>query len=75
MKGEQNLGSSDMKGLGDYAKYFNLVFIMAILIVVGAYGGITLDKTLKTNFPVFSLVGVLLGFVLSIYYLYRKAIK
>ena len=44
-----------------YAKYSTLAFQMVAIILVGAFGGRALDRTVDWEFPVFTLVLTLLA--------------
>ncbi len=56
------------QGLSNYAKYSGLAFQMIAFILIGVFGGIKLDKWLKLDFPVFTLVLSLFGTGMAIYY-------
>ena len=62
--------------LGFYAKYSALAFEMIIIILAGAFGGRELDKVVKWDFPVFTVVLTLLAAVAAVIYgvrdLFRK---
>jgi hypothetical protein len=40
---------------------------MAVIIVIGVFGGIKLDKLLKLNFPLFTVIFSLLSVFFAIY--------
>jgi hypothetical protein len=48
---------------------------MAAIIVGGVLGGIQLDKWLKIEFPIFTLVLTLLSVFLAMYYFIKDIIK
>jgi F0F1-type ATP synthase assembly protein I len=54
------------------ANFLGLSFQAGILIFLGAFGGLKLDKFLGTS-PLFLLLFVLLATVLAMYYIIRKA--
>lgn len=56
-----------VKSLNDYAKYSNMAFQMLVIMLLGVFGGIRLDKILKLNFPVCTVVLSLSGFLLAMY--------
>ena len=62
--------------VGFYAKYSALAFEMIIIILAGAFGGRELDKIVKWDFPVFTLVLTLLAAVGAVLFgardLFRK---
>jgi ATP synthase protein I len=55
------------RNLKDYARYSNLGMQMIVVILLGVFGGIQLDKRLHTKFPVFTVVLSFIGVVLGIY--------
>ena len=50
-----------VKSLNNYAKYSSLAFQMIVIILLVVFGGIKLDKWLKLEFPVFTVVLSLAG--------------
>ncbi len=57
----------EIKNLKDYARYSNLGLQMIVVILLGVFGGIKLDKYLQTKFPVFTVVLSFLGVILAMY--------
>jgi ATP synthase protein I len=55
------------RNLKDYARYSNLGMQMIVVILLGVFGGIQLDKRLHMKFPVFTVVLSFIGVVLGIY--------
>ena len=55
------------RNLKDYARYSNLGIQMIVVILLGVFGGIQLDKRLHMKFPVFTVVLSFIGVVLGIY--------
>jgi len=55
------------RNLKEYARYSNLGIQMIVVILLGVYGGIQLDKWLDLKFPVFTVVLSFLGVILGIY--------
>ncbi len=55
------------RNLKDYARYSNLGMQMIVVILLGVFGGIQLDKWLHMKFPVFTVVLSFIGVVLGIY--------
>jgi F0F1-type ATP synthase assembly protein I len=55
------------KSLSDYSRYSSLAFQMAAIILAGVVGGIKLDKWLKMNFPIFTVVLSLASVGLAMY--------
>jgi F0F1-type ATP synthase assembly protein I len=58
-----------------YAIYSSLGMQMAVIVLVGAFGGRALDKWIAWHFPVFTIVLTLLAIVLSILYGIREFFK
>jgi hypothetical protein len=48
---------------------------MIAIILAGVFGGIKLDKVVKWEFPVFTLIFTLLSVVLSMYYAVKDLIR
>jgi hypothetical protein len=44
------------KSLVSYTRYSNIAFQMLIIILIGVFGGVELDKWLKLSVPVFTIV-------------------
>jgi F0F1-type ATP synthase assembly protein I len=55
------------KNLKEYARYSNLGMQMIVVILLGVFGGIKLDKWLHTKFSIFTVVLSFLGVMLGIY--------
>ncbi len=55
------------RNLKEYARYSNLGIQMIVVILLGVFGGIQLDKWLDLKFPVFTVVLSFLGVILGIY--------
>ena len=62
--------------LADYARYSNLAFQMAVILLAGVFGGIKLDKVIQLDFPLFtvllSLIAVLAAIALAVRDLLKK---
>jgi F0F1-type ATP synthase assembly protein I len=56
------------KNLSSYSRYSGLAFQMIAFILIGVFGGIKLDKWLKLEFPVFTVILSLAGTGMAIYY-------
>jgi hypothetical protein len=63
------------KLLYSYSRYSSIAFQMLIIILVGVFGGIKLDKWLQFRFPVFTIVLSFTSVVLAIYTVTRDLIK
>lgn len=62
----------DPKRIG---KYLNMPFQMLAIIALGVFGGIHLDKLLKIEFPVFTILLALVAVSLAIYYIIKDFLK
>ncbi|MFP4620943.1 MAG: AtpZ/AtpI family protein [Bacteroidales bacterium] len=66
----------DKNPLREYARYSALAFQMMAVILLGVFGGIKLDERISgINFPLFTLVGTVVGVALSVYYAIRDFVK
>ncbi len=59
---------SKKKLFDSYARYSTIAVQMLVIILVGVFGGIELDKLIKLEFPVFTVVLSVLSVILAIYY-------
>ena len=76
MQEKQNKKSNKEKSkLTNYAKYSSIAFQMLLIILIGVFGGIKLDKYLNWEFPVFTVVFSILSVFLSIYFAIKDFIK
>ena len=55
------------RNLKEYARYSNLGIQMIVVILLGVFGGIQLDKWLHLKFPAFTVVLSFTGVILGIY--------
>jgi hypothetical protein len=58
-----------------YGKYSSMVFQMILIILIGTFGGQELDKLLKLQHPVFTIVLILVSAFLSLFYLFYTLLK
>ena len=63
-----------MKQLNEAAKYSSMAIQMLIIIGIGVFAGIKLDKWLHTKFPVFTIVLSLLSIGLALYYFIKETL-
>lgn len=63
------------KLLEGYARYTSIAFQMIVIILLGVFGGIELDKLTGWEFPVFTVVLSIFSVVLAIYSVTRDLIK
>jgi len=60
------------KPLGDYAKYSALGLQMAAFIVICTFAGRFLDSFKWVTFPIFTIIGLILGVFGSMYYMIKQ---
>ena len=63
------------KKLNAYAKYSSISIQMALIIIIGAFGGKKLDVFLNLDFPIFTLALSILGVVIAVYIAIKDIIK
>ena len=61
--------------LNSYVKYSGIAFQMIAIILIGVFGGMKLDKWLKTDKPVFTAILAVLAVFLSIYYSIKDLLR
>lgn len=71
---DQSSFKKKQKNLNDYARFSGIAFQMAIIMLVGTFGGIKLDSKLKLQFPVFTIVLSLVSVGLAIYIVVKELI-
>ncbi len=59
----------------NYARYTSMATQMIIIIVAGTFGGLQLDRLVKTGFPVFTVLLSLLSVILAIYISVKDLLK
>jgi len=62
------------KKFDDFVRYSNMAFEMIAIMGVGTWSGILIDGWLKLEFPVFTLVLMILSVIGAIYNAVRKFI-
>lgn len=67
--------NSKKKAFDSYARYSTIAVQMLVIILVGVFGGIELDKLIKLEFPVFTVVLSILSVIIAIYYVTKDLIK
>ncbi|MCD6178801.1 MAG: AtpZ/AtpI family protein [Bacteroidales bacterium] len=63
------------KDLNAYVKYSGLALQMGVIIGVGMFGGVQLDKLTSWQFPLFTLILSLASVALAIYIAIKDFIK
>jgi len=71
---KENLGKSKQRAQ-NYMRYSAVGFQMMGIILVGVYGGYSLDKYLEWKFPLFTLVLSLLSIAAAMYFLFKETGK
>ena len=61
----------ELKKLESLTKYSTMAFQMVIIIGLGVFGGIKLDKWLHMRFPLFTVLLSLIAVALSIYFMIK----
>jgi len=60
------------KNLNEYVKYSTIGIQMVAFVVISVFLGRWIDGLINVKFPVFTLVFVLFGLVVAMYYMYKK---
>jgi F0F1-type ATP synthase assembly protein I len=63
------------ESLNSYVKYSGIAFQMIAIILIGVFGGIKIDKWLKTEKPVFTALLSVLAVILAIYYSIKDLLR
>jgi len=63
------------KNLNTYVKYSGLAIQMGLIIAIGMYGGVQLDKLTAWRFPLFTLILSLGSVAMAIYIAIKDFIK
>ena len=66
---------SRKKSFDNFIRYSSISFQMLVIILVGVYGGIKLDKLVRIEFPVFTVILSIGSVALAIYYAVKDFIK
>ena len=61
--------------VNSYAKYSGIAIQMGVIIVVGTFGGLKIDRYLNLNFPFFTLSLSILSVGIAIYLAIKDIIK
>ena len=69
------LSEKRKKSLDNYTRYSSIAFQMLVIILIGVFGGIKLDKWLNLTVPVFTVILSVLAVILSIYTVTRDLMK
>jgi F0F1-type ATP synthase assembly protein I len=72
---KKNQKSPENKGLNDFGRYSGMAFQMIAIILITTWGGIELDKLVKFNTPVFTIILSILGVFAAIYTAVKDFIK
>lgn len=63
------------ESLNSYVKYSGIAFQMIAIILIGVFGGMKIDKWLKTEKPVFTALFSVLAVILAIYYSIKDLLR
>ncbi|RLD63859.1 MAG: ATPase F0F1 [Bacteroidetes bacterium] len=63
------------ENFNNYVKYSSIAFQMLLIILIGVFGGMKLDKYFNWDFPAFTVVLSVLSVVFSVYYAIKDIIK
>lgn len=66
---------NNKKQISDFARYSGIAFQMIAIILIGAFGGLKLDKFLSLKFPIFTLLLITIAIALAIYTAIKDFIK
>ncbi|MBP6977446.1 MAG: AtpZ/AtpI family protein [Bacteroidales bacterium] len=66
---------SKKKSFDNFIRYSSISSQMLVIILVGIYGGVKLDKLIKLDFPVFTVILSFVSVALAIYYAVKDFIK
>ncbi|HNS17732.1 MAG TPA: AtpZ/AtpI family protein [Bacteroidales bacterium] len=66
---------SKKKSFDNFIRYSSISSQMLVIILVGIFGGVQLDKLIKTDFPVFTVILSVVSVSLAIYYAVKDFIK
>ena len=72
---QENSVDKEKKKLNAYAKYSSISIQMALIIVIGAFGGKKIDAFLDLKFPIFTLVLIILSLIVAVYLAIKDIIK
>jgi uncharacterized membrane protein len=61
--------------LNSYMKYSGIAFQMIVIILIGVFGGMKLDKWLKPRLPIFTAVLSAVAVVIAIYFSIKELIR
>ena len=65
----------DKKKLNAYAKYSSITIQMAVIIIIGVFSGLKLDRYLGNSFPIFTLTLSVLSVSIAVYLAIKDVIK
>ena len=74
-KQAKNSIEKEKKKLNAYAKYSSISIQMALIIVIGAFGGKKLDAFLNLSFPIFALSMSVVSVFIAVFIAIKDIIK
>jgi F0F1-type ATP synthase assembly protein I len=69
---DQNKFQKPKKKVDDFIRYSGLAFEMIVIMAVGVFAGIKIDRWFDLSFPAFTLVLMILSVIGAIYHAIRK---
>ncbi len=79
MKLDDGIDKSELEevkqGMNAYARFGTLGIQMVAFLVIGIFGGRWLDRTVVLKFPLFTLLGTLIGVVGAMWFLFQETKK
>ena len=64
----------DRDTIAAFARYSSLAFQMFVIIALGAFGGMGLDKIVRWKFPVFTFILTILAVIVAVYHAIKDLI-
>ncbi|MGB9747348.1 MAG: AtpZ/AtpI family protein [Bacteroidales bacterium] len=64
----------DRDTIAAFARYSSLAFQMFVIIALGAFGGMGLDKIVRWKFPVFTFIFTILAVIVAVYHAIKDLI-
>lgn len=75
MDNKNSDGSRKKEYLRLYGKYSSMIFQMIVIVLIGTFGGKELDRQLKMEQPVFTVLFILIAAFLALFYFFRSILK
>ncbi len=75
MSNQSKRNKKESQKLNAYAKYSSITIQMAVVIIIGVFGGLKLDQFLENSFPIFTLSLSVISVALAVYLAIKDVIK